>query len=151
MSTDFELFKGKDLSGVFKDIYDNQQSRKKNISQLIQEIRHSIRGVGDWAVMGPIVKDLIDTSVKNDDSLIKLATIVQRMISATTNDEGEIGMLTDREKEQLLEEVEVAINNVTQASDKTDDKVEELEFEVEGLKEKIKNNESESPDITPVK
>ena len=73
MSTDFELFKGKDLSDVFKDIYDNQQSRKKNISQLIQEIRHSIRSVGDWAVMGPIVKDLIDTSVKNDDSLIKLA------------------------------------------------------------------------------
>ena len=151
MSTDFELFKGKDLSGVFKDIYDNQQSRKKNISQLIQEIRHSIRGVGDWAVMGPIVKDLIDTSVKNDDSLIKLATIVQRMISATTNDEGEIGMLTDREKEQLLEEVEVAINNVTQASDKTDDKVEELEFEVEGLKEKIKSDESKSKNKSTVK
>lgn len=150
MSTDFELFKGKDLSDVFKDIYDNQQSRKRNISQLIQEIRHSIRGVGDWAVMGPIVKDLIDTSVKNDDSLIKLATIVQRMISATTNDEGEVGMLTDKEKEQLLEEVEVAINNVTDAADKTEDKVDELEFEVEGLKNQIKSNEPKNKEQSTI-
>ena len=27
MSTDFELFPGKNLSGLFKDIYDNQQNK----------------------------------------------------------------------------------------------------------------------------
>ena len=29
MSTHFELFPGKDLSGLFKDIYDNQQNKKR--------------------------------------------------------------------------------------------------------------------------
>ena len=29
MSTEFELFPGKNLSGLFKDIYDNQQTRNK--------------------------------------------------------------------------------------------------------------------------
>ena len=28
MSTDFELFPGKNLSGLFKDIYENQQNKK---------------------------------------------------------------------------------------------------------------------------
>ena len=30
---------------------------------------------GDMALMGPVIKDLIDTSVRNDDQLVKLATI----------------------------------------------------------------------------
>ena len=38
-------------------------------------IRHS----GDMAVIGPIIKDLVDTSVRNDESLIKMAKIAQRM------------------------------------------------------------------------
>lgn len=148
MSTDFEIFKGKDLSNLFKDIYDNQQSRKKNISSLIQEIRNTMRNVGDWAVMGPVIKDLIDTSVKNDDSLIKLATIVQRIISASTNDQGEVGILTDREKAQLLKEVEDAANNII---DGNDTKIDDLTFEVEGLKNKIKNDEPKNTSITPDK
>jgi len=35
MSTNFELFPGKNLSGLFKNIYDNQQSKKQRISELI--------------------------------------------------------------------------------------------------------------------
>ena len=31
-------------------------------------IRHS----GDMPVIGPIIKDLVDTSVRNDESLIKM-------------------------------------------------------------------------------
>jgi len=140
-NTDFELFPGKDMSSLFKDIYNNQQTRKKSISGLIAEIRKMIRHVGDWALIGPIIKDLVDTSVRNDESLIKLATIAQRMMNATGASEGEDGFLTDKEKEQLLSEVENVMNTV---ADETSDKVDELEFAVEGLKEKIKTNESES-------
>ena len=35
MSTDFELFPSKNLSGLFKDIYDNHQNKKGRISELI--------------------------------------------------------------------------------------------------------------------
>ena len=38
-------------------------------------IRHS----GDMAVIGPIIKDLVDTSVRNDEALLKMAAIAQRM------------------------------------------------------------------------
>ena len=82
MSTDFELFPGKNLSGLFKDIYDNQQNKKSRISELIAEMKKVIRHSGDMAVIGPIIKDLVDTSVRNDESLIKMAAIAQRMIAS---------------------------------------------------------------------
>ena len=75
MSTDFELFPGKNLSGLFKDIYDNQQNKKGRISELIAEMKKVIRHSGDMAVIGPIIKDLVDTSVRNDESLIKMAVL----------------------------------------------------------------------------
>ena len=38
MSTDFELFPGKNLSGLFEDIYNNQINKKKHISEVIFEL-----------------------------------------------------------------------------------------------------------------
>jgi hypothetical protein len=109
MSTDFELFPGKNLSGLFKDIYDNQQNKKQRISELIAEMKKVIRHAGDMAVIGPIIKDLVDTSVKNDDSLIKMAAIAQRIIGAQHKAEGDSGFLSDEEKEQLLSQLEETI------------------------------------------
>ena len=141
MSTDFELFPGKDLSGLFKDIYDNQVNKKQRISELIAEMKKVIRHAGDMAVIGPIIKDLVDTSVKNDDSLIKMAAIAQRIIGAQHKAEGDTGFLSDDEKEQLLKQLD---ETISQVADEQDVKVDELTNEVEELKQKVKLNESEN-------
>lgn len=134
MSTNFELFPGKDLSGLFKDIYENQQNKKQRISELIAEMKKVIRHAGDMAVIGPIIKDLVDTSVKNDDSLIKMAAIAQRIIASKDKVDGDTGFLTDDEKEQLLTEIEDAAKEVV---DEQDQKVDELTNEIEELKQKV--------------
>ena len=134
MSTDFELFPGKNLSGLFKDIYDNQQNKKQIISELISEMKKVIRHAGDMAVIGPIIKDLVDTSVKNDDSLIKMAAIAQRIIGASQKAEGDSGFLSDDEKEQLLKQLD---ETITQVADEQDIKVDELTNEVEELKQRV--------------
>jgi hypothetical protein len=134
MSTDFELFPGKNLSGLFKDIYDNQQNKKQRISELISEMKKVIRHAGDMAVIGPIIKDLVDTSVKNDDSLIKMAAIAQRIIGASQKAEGDSGFLSDDEKEQLLKQLD---ETITQVADEQDIKVDELTNEVEELKQRV--------------
>ena len=133
MSTDFELFPGKNLSGLFKDIYDNQQNKKGRISELIAEMKKVIRHSGDMAVIGPIIKDLVDTSVRNDESLIKMAAIAQRMIASKDKTIGEEGFLSDKEKEQLLQQLEDVVGEVT---DEQETKVDELTNEVE-LKQKV--------------
>ena len=138
MSIDFELFPGKNLSGLFKDIYENQVNKKQRISELIAEMKKVIRHAGDMAVIGPIIKDLVDTSVKNDDSLIKMAAIAQRIIGASQKAEGDSGFLSDDEKEQLLKQLD---ETISQVADEQDIKVDELTNEVEELKQKVKNNE----------
>ena len=134
MSTDFELFPGKNLSGLFKDIYENQQNKKQRISELIAEMKTVIRHAGDMAVIGPIIKDLVDTSVKNDDSLIKMAAIAQRIIGAQHKAEGDTGFLSDEEKEQLLKQLD---ETISQVADEQDIKVDELTNEVEELKQRV--------------
>jgi hypothetical protein len=134
MSADFELFPGKNLGGLFKDIYDNQQTKKLRISELIAEMRKLIRHSGDMAVMGPIIRDLIDSSIKNDDSLVKMAAIVQRIIGAQHKAEGDVGFLSDDEKEQLLKQLE---DTVYEVADEQDIKVDELTNEIEELKLKV--------------
>ena len=137
MSIEFELFPGKNLSGLFKNIYDNQQTKKLRISELIAEMKKVIRHSGDMAVIGPIIKDLVDTSVRNDESLIKMAAIAQRMIASKDKTEGDVGFLSDKEKEQLLNQLEDTVNEV---SEQQDAKVDELTNEVEELKQKVNEN-----------
>ena len=134
MSADFELFPGKNLGGLFKDIYDNQQTKKLRISELIAEMRKLIRHSGDMVVMGPIIRDLIDSSIKNDDSLVKMAAIAQRIIGAQHKAEGDVGFLSDDEKEQLLKQLE---DTVYEVADEQDIKVDDLTNEIEELKLKV--------------
>lgn len=129
MSTEFELFPGKNLSGLFQDIYNNQINKKKRISDLIDELKKTVRHAGDMAVIGPIIKDLIDTSVKNDDHLLKLATIAQRIMIADKKSEGEDGFLSAEERAQLLAEIEDVQIEVQ--------RMDSIENEVEEIKQKI--------------
>jgi hypothetical protein len=134
MSSEFQLFDGKNLSSLFKDIYENQQNKKKNISDLIESLRKLIRNVGEATVIAPIIKDLIDVSVKNDDHLIKLANLATKLASAEAKGIGEDGWLSEQEKEQLLADMEDTINKV-EADSK--EKMTDLQIEIEEIKTKL--------------
>lgn len=130
MSAEFELFPGKNLSGLFQDIYTNQITKKERISQLIVDLKSKIKHNGDVAMIGPIIKDLIDTSVKNDDHLIKLATIAQRIMLANNKGSGDDGFLTEEEKAQLLNDLQETKEEI--------EKMDDLVVEIDELKKKIK-------------
>lgn len=131
MSTDFQLFPGKNLSGLFEDIYNNQVRKKRHISDVIQEMRNMVRHAGDLAVVGPIVKDLIETSVKNDETLVKLATIAQRLVIAESKSEGEEGFLTKEERERLLSEIDEIEEEIEEEAVMTKEEIEEVKEKVE--------------------
>jgi hypothetical protein len=130
MSTEFELFKGKSLSGLFEDIYNNQVSKKTKISALIEELKKMVRHAGDMGTLGPVIGGLIDSSVKNDDQLVKLATIATKLVAADKKTEGQEGFLSAFEKEQLLRDLEDTKQEV--------ERVDDLEFELDELKKKMK-------------
>ena len=116
--SDFKVFEGKSLSDVFKDIYDNSTTNKKQLDILIKEIVGFIKD-GDTAVqLIPAVKEYLEIKVKNDEQLVKMASIVQRLVSSENKgSEDEFG-LSDREKEQLVGSIEKVAQ---EAQDYTDE------------------------------
>tara|TARA_B100000287_G_scaffold131709_1_gene123807 strand:+ start:1129 stop:1512 length:384 start_codon:yes stop_codon:yes gene_type:complete len=118
MAIDFEVFEGKTLSDVFKDIYDNSAKNKTQLDVLMKEVVGFIKD-GDTAVqIIPMLKEYLEINVKNDEQLVKLATIVQRMATAgNKGDDDDNFMLSDREKEQLLKNIENTVNEMQDHSD----------------------------------
>tara|TARA_R100001377_G_scaffold82607_1_gene63164 strand:- start:11 stop:445 length:435 start_codon:yes stop_codon:yes gene_type:complete len=113
MSTEFELFKGTNFSDLMRDIYHNSKKKSRQIDSLIKGLEPMIKNTGDATVIVPMIKDYIEVSVKNDDALIKLAAICQRIISAgSKDDDGNEYGLTDEERARLLEEAEAEIEKL---------------------------------------
>ena len=104
--SDFKVFEGKSLSDVFEDIYNNSETNKKQLDILIKEIVGFIKD-GDTAVqLIPAIKEYLEIKVKNDEQLVKMASIVQRLVSSENKgSESEFG-LTEKEKEQLVGSIE---------------------------------------------
>jgi len=104
-----ELFKGKSFSDLLKDIYSNSQKKDRQINVLISELRPLIKNIGDATVIVPLIKEYLEVGVKNDEHLVKLAAVVQRLISTNNKVQSETGqswILSDEEKKQLLEELD---------------------------------------------
>jgi len=130
MTNDFELFKGKNLSGLFEDIYNNQVQKKVKISSLIEEVRVLVKNQHDLSVLAPIINDMISQSIRNDEHLIKLATIAQRLIVSQNKSEGDDGFLSEEEKQQLLDQLEHTKQEVTETTDS-------LGYEIDEIKSKL--------------
>ena len=73
------IFDDKTFSDLLKEIHVNQKKKGKQIGQLISELRPLIQNLGDATVVVPLIKEYMEISVKNDDHLLKMASIVQRL------------------------------------------------------------------------
>jgi len=128
MANDYEIFEGKSLSGLFKDIYENTKTNKTQLEVLMKEVVGFIKD-GDTAVqIIPMLKEYLEINVKNDDQLVKVAAIVQRIIAAESKggSEEEFG-LSDAEKEQLLGAIEDAATDLQNHSDEITDDMKRIE------------------------
>lgn len=123
MSAEFELFQGTNFSDLMRDIYHNSKKKSRQIDGLIKELQPLIKNSGDATVLVPMIKDYLEVSVKNDDALVKLAAVVQRLVSATNKDseDNEFG-LSDDERRRLLEEAESEVKRIQSESKEVDAK-----------------------------
>ena len=119
MDNDFKIFGDKNFSDLSKEIYENSKLKKTQIELLVQEVHGYIQGIEDIAIVGPVLKELLDVGVKNDDNLLKLATVFQRIMAKAGTDESDIGLLSDDEKQQLMDSLEDAATEIQKKSDET--------------------------------
>jgi hypothetical protein len=119
MSLDKEIFKGKTLSDLFGEIYDNSKETRGQVKGLIGELKPLIENIGDATLIVPMIKEYMEIGVKNDDALIKLATIIQRIETAQAK--GDSGEFDFSELQDLLEEQELTQEEIKSVDNQEDE------------------------------
>ena len=99
------LFDDKSFGDLLKEIHGNQKKKAKQLASLIAELRPLVQSLGDATVVVPLIKEYMEISVKNDDQLIKMAAIVQRLSTGAASS-GDGGLLTAEEMDQLMDVAE---------------------------------------------
>jgi len=122
MSLDKEIFSGKTLSDLFGEIYDNSKETKGQVKALIGELKPLIENIGDATLIVPMIKEYMEIGVKNDEHLIKLATVIQRIETAQAKGDSN-GEFDFSDLQDLLEEQEAIDQQVeeVQKEDKQED------------------------------
>ena len=115
-----EIFDGKTFQDLTKDIYENAKNKKLQIDLLDQEVHGMIQTIDDAVMVAPIIKEYMDVSVKNDEHLVKLASVIQRIISKSQGESEESSLLSDDEKEELMSTLQETVDSLQTESDRLD-------------------------------
>ncbi len=123
--SDYKVFKEKSLADIFEDIYNNSADNKKQLDVLIREVVQFIKD-GDTAVqLIPAIKEYLDIKVKNDEQLVKMASIVQRLVVGEQKGSSEVEFgLSDTEKSELLKSLEPVAKDLQKYTDEINSQVE---------------------------
>lgn len=120
------IFDDKTLSGVFKDIYENTESKRQQINTYITKLVQLIRTPEDATVLGPIIKDFMEVNVKNDEHIVRVAQIAQRAMSIGAKVSSTSDLLTEEEKNQLLSNISFEIDELQEEAKQVEEELQNL-------------------------
>lgn len=126
MAFDTEIFDGKTLSDMFSDVYKNTDKKREQINQFVANLVKLIRTPEDAAVIGPIIKDFLDVNVKNDEHIVRLVQIAQRLVGLSTKNSPDNMLLTEEEKNQLLKNIKSDFESVLDEQDNLDSTIQRM-------------------------
>jgi len=123
---EYVVFGDKTLSDVFEDIYKNTDSKREQINTFITKLVRQIRTPEDAAVISPIIKDFMEVNVRNDEHIVRIAQIAQRAIAIGTKAASSTDLLTEEEKQQLLSNIKLEIDDLQQETTVVEDELARL-------------------------
>lgn len=128
LDKDTPIFDDVSLSDIIKKIYENSDDKSKTIDGILEKVSNLLKGVTDASMLLPLLKEILDVSVKNDEQLVKIAGIIQRLLQVDGKGggpDGNFNLLPESEKLQLLEEHrdDIDVNEVDKQLKDLDDKV----------------------------
>lgn len=140
MDKNDELFKGTSFSDLMSDVYHNSKKKDRQMNQLIASLQPLVKNTADATVIIPLIKEILDVSIKNDDHLVKLTAIVQRYISTKQTISGADGLLSDEEKDQLIRMAEHTMSEELSNELEDDTSTAELQRKVTAIKTQLETN-----------
>ena len=117
------LFDDKSFSDLLKEIHGNQKKKAKQLASSIAELKPLVQSLGDATVVVPLIKEYMEVAVKNDEHIVKVVAVIQRLISTGMRGTDDSDILTEAEKEQLLHELDEVAEEVQNRLDENEEKV----------------------------
>lgn len=105
MELEKEIFTGKKISDLIQEVYDKQKDQEDTLKEQIERLSGYIEGPGDAIVMIPHIKDLLDTSVKNNEVLLKILQLFKQSSDAKKAEQTE-DVISEKDIQKLFEEVQ---------------------------------------------
>ena len=145
MDKNEEIFKGTSFADLMHDVYHNSKKKDRQINQLISQLQPLIRNASDATIIVPLIKEYLDVAVKNDDHLVKLTAIVQRYISTSQTISGADSLLSESEKQQLIEIAQTTLTHELEDEiEKIEQEDQEITQKIAEAKSKLKDSDAES-------
>ena len=135
MKNDPEIFGGKKFSDLLEEIHKNSSDKKVQIDLLISELTSYIQTANDVVQIVPLISQYLEVAVKNDEQLIKVATLVQRLLAVEGKNIEKDSLLSEQEKDQLLKSLDDVVVDLNKRNDS-------LQSDVKKVKDKSKRASS---------
>ena len=103
MDLEFELYEGKKYSDLIKDIVKNHKSKQGQIKALMEQLTEMVSEPGDAIMLVPLIKGYLDSDIKNDEALLKLAQVVQKSAAPAA---GDGSGFSDKDLEMLFSDIQ---------------------------------------------
>jgi len=142
---DTKIFDDKSLSDVFRDIYNNSISKQVKIDTILDASKGVLKDVSSASLLLPIIKEILEISVKNDEQLVKLAAIIQKILDKKEpqNEYDPEKILPMEEKRKILQASGLSTG---MTEEEIDNKINDLSTMVERAKKQIKIEEKKAVD-----
>lgn len=102
MADDIILYDNVKFSDLLREIHTTSREKRTKIDDLITTMASFITNTSQASVIAPIISDYLDSGIKNDEQLVKLGQLVQRMKNKSTSD----NIFSDEERDRLMKDIE---------------------------------------------
>jgi len=100
-----EIFEGKTISDLAKEIYNKHKEQDEALKSRINRLGDMVESPGDAIVIVPMLKGYFDSSLKNDEVLMKMLQIFQKQEEKKAAGAEDSSLLTEKDIQQLFSEV----------------------------------------------
>lgn len=105
MELDKEVFRGKRVSDLVEEVYNKHKDQDSFIKQEISRLVDMIESPGDAIVIVPLLKEFVNSSLKNDEVLMKILNLFQKAEEKKKESGQDSGVLTEKDIEQLFNDI----------------------------------------------
>ena len=129
-------FKDTSLGDILEEAHQRSTEQKELVERLIDQLSDLMDDGDDAIALVPLIKEYLDINVKNNEQLVKIAQVIQRMYNASIKQDGAAGGagagFSKEDKEELRSIAEGMSDVETEDLIKNaEEKVEEIGKELE--------------------